>query len=343
MTTEVKEDDFDAAFAEAAAQAEKIPEQLAEEAKAAETAAAKTLEQIAAEEKAASDAKTPEEKVAEEAAAKAKANEGKTPEQIAAEEKAVVDAKAAEETAKAEAKAAEKAAKEVAKAEAKAAEDAAREAAKETPEQKVARERFEESIKPYEPTEEEKKALALFEKDFPNEHAAVMARFKAQDRDINARVFQAVQNIMAHVAPRLESAETISMTSAQEQHFASLKAAHPDYDVVVDKIPDWIKTQPAYLQDAMQAVYDGGTASEVSQLIEGYKKANAVADPGAAVAAEKARVDAEKIAAAKKKTADEAAALEPVKSRRSAAAPTKGAPDPNDYDAAWSELAGAAK
>ena len=45
---------------------------------------------------------------------------------------------------------------------------------------------------------------------------------------------------------------------------------------MIAKVPDWIKSQPAYLQGAMQAVYDQGDAESVIALVADFKKATGV-------------------------------------------------------------------
>ncbi len=334
---------FEDAFAEAGAAAEKND---------TVTVPAKTPEEIAAEQKEALDAAAAQkvaddaaaaQKVADDAAvALAEANKGKTPEQIAADQKAVDDAaaqKVLDDKAVADKKVTDDAAA------AKAAADKAAESAKppeETPEQKAAREQFEASIKPYEPTEDEKKALAKFKEDFPNEAAAVEARLKSVDRDINARVYQAVQAVLQHVNGRLAPVETRVSETTLQSHLDALHKAHADYDQVVEKIPAWIKTQAALLQPTLQAAYDDGDTQSVLDLVAMYKKDTGVSTVGKTaeqIAAEQRVVDE---AAAKKKKADEeAAALAPVSGKRTTTAP-RGQPDPNDFDAAFNEAAAAA-
>lgn len=330
MTEEVK-DDFDAAFEEVAHQAERTPEEVkADEAAAAEAArkaaeAARTPEQIAADAKAAEEAAaaaaTETKKAEEEAAAAALANE--KPEEKAAREAA--EKKAAEDVAAA---AATKASADAAAAEAARVAVAAK-AAEETPEAKAAREALEASIKPYEPTEEEKAALATFEKEFPNEFKAMQARLKGVDKDINARVYAAVQDVMKQVAPRVAAVETMVGQSETQRHFAALHAAHPDYDAVIAKVPAWIDTLPSYARVGAKAVYDGGSTAEVAALVADYKKAagvtsTVVADP------------------VRKLPASDASDLAPVTTRRTTTA-QKGAPDKNDYNGAWTELEAATK
>lgn len=335
---------FEDAFAQAAEDAEngevtKVLEKTVDELAAEQ----KTADDAAATQKVVDDAAAQKTKDDEAAAALVKTNEGKMSEELVAEQKAVDDKvadKAAADKAAADKKVIDDAAAQ-AEANRKAAEPLKK--VEETAEQKKTREDFEASIKPYEPTEDEKKALAKFKEDFPNEAAAVEARLKSVDRDINARVYQAVQSVLAHVNGRLAPVETGTASLALKAHLEVLHKAHADYDTVVDKIPTWIKTQSKLLQPTLQAAYDEGDTQSVLDLVAMYKKDTSTSITGKTqeqLAAEQRVVDD---AAAKKKKADEeAAALAPVGSKRTNTSP-RGTPDPQDGDAAFNEAAEAAE
>jgi hypothetical protein len=313
------EDDFDAMFAQAAKEAEEELQGGAKPADKNPEPEDKTAEEVAA--KTAADAKA-----AEDAAAAGAKTDDDPAVKADAEAKATEDAAA---KAEADRVAAEVATKARADAEARlAAEKAAEKPPEETAEQKAAREQFEASIKPYEPSAEEKTAMDKFAKDFPDEHAAVEAKFKAIERTFNARVYQTAQAIVQHMNTIVTPVAEGYNADASERHFTALHTAHADYDAVIAKIPDWIKTQPAYLRPAMQAAYEGGTTQDVLALVGDYKKAVGAAPAPAASAAP----------AAKPKPAG-ADDLAPVGSKRTVAG-GKGAPDPNDYDGAWGEMAG---
>ena len=312
-------DSFDDAFAALAAAmdvttaegAARTPEQAVA---AVQEAGAKTPEEVAAEAKAAEDAAAAATKAAEDAAAAAK-----TPEEIAAEAKVAEEA-ASRATADAKAQA-------DAQAKAEADARAAAEAAKaETPEQKKQREEFETSITPYELTEAEVAAEAQSRKDFPTEWAAIDANAKRQERTFNARVYQAVQNLLQHVDGRIAPVERATTDISYDRHMAALHAAHPDYDTVVTSLPQWIKTQPALFQPALQAAYDKGSTQDVIDLVAAYKK-----DVPAAP------TDGTPPPVVKPKPND-AADLAPVTQRRTTPNP-KGTKDPNDYSGAFDEAA----
>lgn len=353
--TEVKSvvDEFDAAFSESAAALETAPTDavVVDEPKkdaevttppADETADAKATREAA------------EKTAAETAAAKALANE--TPEQKTAREtaeaetarrvQADADAQLQRDAATATIAAEERRKAEQKIADDKAVQDAADAAKAETPEQKAAREQFEATIAPYEFTAEEKTALEKMKVDFPGEYAVLEARLKQTDRTMNARIHAAVVEATKNIVKVVEPVAQQTQTLAYQTHMATIRAGHTDFDTVVGKIPDWIKTQPAYLQPAMQAVYAGGDAASVVQLVSDFKKATGVVTvttPANGKTAE--QLAAEATAKATQDAVDEqarkdAAALVPVNSKRTTPTP-KGAVDVNNFDAAFDEAAAA--
>ena len=185
-------------------------------------------------------------------------------------------------------------------------------------------------MKPYEPTAEEKAALEKFKADFPGEYVAVEAQFKAQKQTFNAQVYEAVQNILKQVAPRLASVEQTAEAGAIERHVTALHAAHADYDAVVPKVAEWIKTLPAYAQVGAQAVFDGGTTQEVIDLVADFKKANNMTTLTPPVPPAPPAPPAN--------PNPDGAELAPVSSRRPVTTP-KGQADPNDFDGAFAEAA----
>jgi hypothetical protein len=196
----------------------------------------------------------------------------------------------------------------------------------ESPQAKAEREAFEASIAPYTPTAEETAAMEQFKKDFPNEAVAIEARLKSVDRDLNARIHKAVQNMLTHVDGRLDPVEATVTETALERHATAIHTAHPDYDVVIAKVPDWIKTLPAYARTGAQAVYDRGTTQEVIELVASYKQAAGVVAPAAPAP----------VAKPAKPAPAGADDLAPVSSQRAAVLP-RGTPDPNDYAGAFAE------
>lgn len=202
-------------------------------------------------------------------------------------------------------------------------------APQETPEQKKQREEFEAMLAPYEFSEEEKSALEAMKKDFPSEYKVLAAHLKQVDRDINKRVFTAVQSVLQQVYGDFGPVAASANENSMDRHFAAVRAAHSDYETVVGKVPEWIKTQPPYLQATMQRVYDEGTTQEVIELLASYKAATGTTTPPAASSP----------AVPAKPAVKDAADLAPVQEKRSSPVP-KGAPDMNDFEGAFAEAAG---
>lgn len=326
------EDTFDADFAAAAEAAEK--------GEAAPAPAEKTADEIAADAKAVEDAQkvtddaAAAKKVEDDAAAAKALQDAKPADQVAAEAKAASDAAAAAKVA-ADAAAAAKAAADAAAAEtAKTDSEAA----------KAAKAKLDTELADYVPTDDEKVAIDNFVKNFPTEKVAIDAHMKQLSKSVDQRVFKAVQDALSLVYKDLTPLAKTTAEVAQERHVTAIRTAVPDFDAVVDKLPAWIKTQPAYLQPAMQRTYDEGSAQDVIALANDYKKAVGIvaADPVAAAAKAKAEKEAADKAAAKAKADKDAADLVAVKSRRSTPTPT-GTKDPNDFDGAFAEAADALK
>lgn len=129
-------------------------------------------------------------------------------------------------------------------------------------------------------------------------------------------------------AVRLETAKLLGPLVASleaERHKTAVASAHPDFEAVASD-PDllaWIEEQPAFIASSLSRVVETGTAEEVIELLDRYKK-----DRGkqqAAAREEKSRAGAER-------RAREAAA---VKSR--SAGPPREKQAAQDFESAWIE------
>jgi hypothetical protein len=313
--------------------------------------------------KAAADAKVAAEKItADKAAADAKAAEEKAAADKAAADKAAADAAAlaadpaaAKAAADAAAKAeADRAAKEAADkavadaASAKAAADKAAADAKVAAEKAAADEAARQAAMPkfdktFEPTAEEKAALEEFTKEWGKDVApGVAVLLKKQAFEMKQEFSKALFEVVNHFTSAVRPIASSVQQSAEEKHFAAIRSAHADFETVLPEVEKWVAAQPAYLKTALEATLDGGTATDVIDLMNRYKKETGAApagEPGAAAkAADKAAADA---AAASKAAADAAAAaaaasLAPVKSGGAAPKPGAGV-DKNNFGEAWEQ------
>lgn len=335
--TAVEEQDFDKAFGEAAGAAEaevqateKLPDTVTPDAKTevapadTETAEAKAAREAA--DKTAADAQAAKDEEARVAALK--------PEEREAEAKAKAEAEA---TAKVAQEATERLQAQ-ATADAKARQEAEEKAAadKKAAEDKARQEAIDKALAPYEPSEEEKKALEVLKKEWPEQYTALEARLRSADQAAKKQIHESVAAAVKELAPRLANVEQIAAEQAQAAHLAAIKVAHTDFDALVAKIPDWIKTQPALLQPTLEKAYAEGTTQQVIDLFTMYKTTAGTTTAGGESAAAIAAREAKE--AAEKKAREEAAALAPVRSTRTVAGPA-GTKDPNDFDGAFAEAA----
>lgn len=183
-------------------------------------------------------------------------------------------------------------------------------------------------------TAEQKKSLEEFDKDWSDVSAAVKVReqvaLHAMETKFAATLNAVLQNLYTELAPVLQT----HVTSAVDSHFSAIKKAHPDYDQVVDLMPEWIGKQPKYLKDTYQRVYESGNAEEMTDLTSRFKEATGRATPqqpsGNQPSNPKAPLDKTK-----------ADSLAPVGGQRTTPQP-RGV-DLNDFDGAFDEAVAAGK
>lgn len=82
-----------------------------------------------------------------------------------------------------------------------------------------------------------------------------------------------VQAAEARAESMLEPMRQREQQSATAAHFNAIKAAHPDFDAIVqsDVLTSWVAEQPAIVRGAYQAVLEQGTADQVNELLSIYK------------------------------------------------------------------------
>lgn len=174
-------------------------------------------------------------------------------------------------------------------------------------------------------SDDERKFLEDYEKDWPDVAKAEALRRRSEYRELVNYVFTEVAKVLK---PQIETVQAMS----EMTHLQQLQTQVSDYDDVRDKVIDWAQKQPPYLRAAYKHVIDEGTVDEVADLIDRYKRdTGASAAPAAPRSAPK-RVETELPSATKQA----AAALAPVSSKRSAVI---AGDDPNDFESAFSSFA----
>lgn len=141
--------------------------------------------------------------------------------------------------------------------------------------------------------------------------------------------------VFDQIRPHLTQLRETLERHGEQLMYSDLTSVIPDYDDVRDQVLAWIDTQPAILQPAYRKVADEGSAEDVAQLVEIWRKANPAPAPAPAAGAPAAGAPAAPAPAPAPNPAA-IAALKPVNTGRTT---HTGGPDPNDYDGAFAEFA----
>jgi hypothetical protein len=93
---------------------------------------------------------------------------------------------------------------------------------------------------------------------------------KGIQRLVMMNVEKATESLRGELAP-LRAQQALSVTDA---HFSSIYAAHPDADSITEsaELAGWIGKQPSVAQAAYQSVLERGTAAQVVELFDAFKK-----------------------------------------------------------------------
>ena len=175
-------------------------------------------------------------------------------------------------------------------------------------------------------TAEETAAIEAYEKDWPDVVKGEALRRRQEYRTLMTYMFQQVDD---YVRPMQEMLGAVASIVQANQ----LTTAIPDYSDHREKVLDWIEKQPPYLAAAYKHVAEAGSAAEVADLFERYRK-----DTGVGAAAVQAPAQTPKPEPVLPPAAIQAAArLAPVQSGRTIVSPA--GVDANDFDTAWSQAA----
>ena len=169
--------------------------------------------------------------------------------------------------------------------------------------------------------DEEREFLSNYEKEWPEVHRAEALRRKAEYHDLLQYVFTEIAQKFNPIAQTVENL-------AVRAQLGDIKSGANDYEEIRDDVVAWVDTQPDYLQSAYKAVMKSGTAEEVIDLIDRFRK-------------ETGRVQAPAAPEKKAEPSDEAKkaarSMAPVSSKRST---VPQGDDPNDYEGAFKRFAG---
>lgn len=138
--------------------------------------------------------------------------------------------------------------------------------------------------KPFEYNEDQKKILANLDEEWPDVAAAYKVREEALKHELMTGVQAVMGDFLKKVQEGLAPIVNTHLQLTEKEHFAAIRAAHADYDEVVDQLPEWIEKQPSYLREPMKRVYGepgkgGGSAQEMIDLVDRFKKETGRAQP----------------------------------------------------------------
>ena len=187
----------------------------------------------------------------------------------------------------------------------------------------------------------DKKELEEYDKEFDTvskyESIKRKADLAAFGTAIRSELAEALKNIVDSFAPVISTTQE----NAKEKHFSAVSAAHKDYETYYNdgSIDAWIATKPRYLQEAFTKVRDEGTAAEVIDLLNTFKKENNIGpasaeNTGAGGAPNIPEKSAAEIEAERKK-AEKLAALTGVRNRRGGI--NANSSDTGDFDSSFDE------
>ena len=214
-------------------------------------------------------------------------------------------------------------AKEAADAAAKAEADRiAKEAADKAVADAAAKEQF---------TDADQEVLARTAEDFPD----VAKAFEIRERVLLAKIENLLSGKLGQLTSqfdqRLAPALSVAQTVARNAHEAEILGKHPDAFTVLPQVEAWVSAQPKIVQNAYNAVLDKGSAAEIVELYDVFKKANVVEG---AHSDDKAKLEADNAAkaAAEADREKKLKAQEGVRSRQTA---QKSSIDENDFEGAF--------
>ena len=144
---------------------------------------------------------------------------------------------------------------------------------------------------------------------------------------IRKMIEEAVSGTRAALESRVEREvlplQTTVQETIRERHFNAINSAHSDFEEIVKtgELKSWIDKQPSFIRTAYDNVYNGGTATEVIDLLDQYKIMNRSSSSQQSVQSE-SEVNRHKPAAA-------------VKSRGSGVPNIRKPIDKDDFDSAW--------
>lgn len=122
---------------------------------------------------------------------------------------------------------------------------------------------------------EEDESVKAFLEEFPELAAPIQKMIekvaKKHGKSVAEEITSKVEGRLAPIA------QTVQETTVQK-HLSTIRATHEDFEQIVQSgdLQEWIKSQPRYMQPALQEVYERGYAEDVVDLLSQYKQARGI-------------------------------------------------------------------
>lgn len=134
-------------------------------------------------------------------------------------------------------------------------------------------------------TEAQDEVLREFKEQYPELSEALAPALQkmlaAKDSEFAERLAAVERKFSETLAPIQQTAQD----AAVENHFATINAAVPDFDALVEsgEVAEWVSKLPTYARVGAERVLAEGTATEVVELFTQYKDAHKPVDPALGV------------------------------------------------------------
>lgn len=152
--------------------------------------------------------------------------------------------------------------------------------------------------------QEEKPAFTLGDLSLMDEEETAKAISEYIEKQVAAKVADVESSLSQKLSP-LEKQQQDALVDA---HFRAIYEKHPDADSIAEsaELEQWIGKQPSFAQAAILDVLQGGTAAQIVEVFDSFKKDTVQVQPET-----KPAIDADKAKAVAQRAAKEAAAQPP--------------------------------
>jgi hypothetical protein len=135
-----------------------------------------------------------------------------------------------------------------------------------------------------------------------------------------------IDDKLGTVTDSVQSVQDTLAEDASQKHIGAINKAHPDWKQIYESgaLESWIKRQPSFLQPRLYDIIESGSAEEVNEMFDSYKKA---------AGKRKSSVNQNSSSSSKRKK--KAQAMEAVPASTAGTRKPKSKPKKDDFDGAW--------